>query len=90
MGHSIFVPVNITVMHNSLILIAALLLMALAAVLWLFVGRRRFYRRNWSGLQVFRSYRRSIICMIFEHLLLFIATACMIFALILVLIYFLE
>lgn len=75
-------------MHNSLILIAALLLIALATALRLFVGRRRFYRRSWSGLQVFRSYRRSIICVIFENFLLFIATSCVIVALIMLIIYF--
>jgi hypothetical protein len=75
-------------MHNPLTLIAAILLIALATALRLFVSRRRFYRRSWSGLQVFRSYRRSIICTIFENFLLFIATACVIFALILVVIYF--
>jgi hypothetical protein len=75
-------------MHNPLILIAAILLIALAAALRLFIGRRRFYRRSWSGLQVFRSYRQSIICTIFENFLLFIATACVIVALILLIIYF--
>jgi len=64
--------------------------MALAVALRLFVGRRRFYRRSWSGLQVFRSYRRSIICTIFENFLLFIATVCVIVALILMMIYFIH
>lgn len=77
-------------MYHSLILIAALLLMASAAVLRLYVNRRRFYRRNWSGLQVFPSYRQSLICMLLENLLLFIATACMVVAVILLIIYFVR
>lgn len=77
-------------MHNLLMLIAALLLIALAAALRLFVSRRRFYRRNWSGVQVFRSYRQSILCTIFENFLLFMATACVIVAIILVVIYFID
>jgi hypothetical protein len=77
-------------MHNPLILIATILLIALAIVLRLYVGRRRFYRRSWSGLQVFRSYRQSIIRTIFENFLLFIATVCFILAIILVMIYFIH
>jgi len=77
-------------MHNPLILIAAVLLIGLAAALRIYVGRRRFYRRSWWGLQVFRSYRQSILCTILENFLLFVATACGISALILLIVYFLK
>jgi len=76
-------------MHYLLIFVAILLL-AMATILRLYVGRRRFYRRSWSGLQVFRSYRQSIISNIFENFLLFVATACVIFAVIMVMIAFIH
>jgi hypothetical protein len=75
--------------HQPLLLIAALLLIALALMLRLYVGRRRFYRRNGAGLQTFRSYTQSIVITILENLALFIATVCVICAMILVVVYYL-
>ena len=53
----------------------------------LFVGRRRFYRRNQAGLQGFKNYRRAIgisfiekFLMTISNLLIIIAVFCLIAA----------
>lgn len=48
--------------------------LAIGIALRLFVGRRRFYRRNQAGLQEFKNYRRAIGISFIEKLLMIIGS----------------
>lgn len=74
--------------HNNIafIVIGASAL-AIGIALRLFVGRRRFYRRNQAGLQGFKNYRRAIgisfiekILMLVSSLLIVVGILCLIAA----------
>jgi hypothetical protein len=48
--------------------------LAIGIALRLFVGRRRFYRRNQAGLQGFKNYRSAIALSFIEKLLMFVGS----------------
>lgn len=53
-------------------IIIGVLLSATGIALQLFVGRRRFYRRNQAGLQGFKNYRSAVFKPFIESLLMYI------------------
>lgn len=55
------------------IITLAVLCMVLSVVIYIFVERRKFYRRNQSGIETFPSYSRFVITRIGEKLLKLIA-----------------
>lgn len=55
------------------IITLAILCPVLSVIIFIFVERRRFYRRNQSGIETFPSYSSSVITRIGEKLLKLIA-----------------
>lgn len=50
-------------------LLLAIILILLGILLLYFIGRRRFYRRSFTGLQQFRSYEAGLAVRSLEFLL---------------------
>jgi hypothetical protein len=48
------------------------LLLAIGLFIRYYIGRRRFNRRGIAGLQQFSSYRKAVMVMLMERLILFI------------------
>ncbi|MES2457905.1 MAG: molybdenum ABC transporter permease [Bacteroidota bacterium] len=46
----------------------AILLLIIGVLVLYFTGRRRFYRRGFSGLQQFRSYEAAVFIRLLENL----------------------
>ncbi|RFZ90256.1 molybdenum ABC transporter permease [Mucilaginibacter conchicola] len=58
--------------------IAGVLLVALGLLIRYAIGRRRFYRRNFAGLQTFSGYKRALLISLAERLGMWFANACII------------
>jgi hypothetical protein len=89
-GQAYFCIKNMNFYHHPKLLMFATGAVLVAIALRLYVGRRRFYRRNQYGLQVFANYGKSIRVTIFEKLLLFIATTFLVVAVILAVVFVLD
>lgn len=55
------------------IITLAILCLALSVIIYIFVERRKFYRRNQSGIETFNSYSSSVINRLGEKMLRLIA-----------------
>ena len=53
--------------------------MIIGVAAWLFVGRRKFYRTNQSGIEQFRNYKSSVFNNLFETIVLLIGAGAMFF-----------
>lgn len=51
------------------IIILGIICLFLSIAIYIFVGRRKFYRRNQSGIETFPSYSSSVITRIGERIL---------------------
>jgi hypothetical protein len=54
-------------------IVLGIVALALGISIKIFVGRRKFYRRNQAGLEGFKSYRNALITPFVETVLTFIA-----------------
>lgn len=54
---------------NAVLIIFGVLALLIGIVLKLYIGRRRFYRRNSLGGEGFKNYRSSLITPFWENLL---------------------
>ena len=59
--------------HNIAFIVIGVVALTIGIALKLFVGRRRFYRRNQAGLQGFNNYRNAVVIPVVETVLIFIA-----------------
>jgi len=55
--------------HDNNLLVASITAIILGVALKLFVGRRKFYRRNQAGLETFKKYRDAITISFFERII---------------------
>jgi len=55
--------------NNAAFLFIGLIFLLLGIGIKLFIGRRRFYRRNNAGLQGFKNYRGALLTPFFENIL---------------------
>ena len=55
--------------NNAVLIIFGILALVIGILLKLFIGRRRFYRRNSLGGEGFKNYRSSLITPFWENLL---------------------
>ena len=55
--------------NNAVLIIFGILALVIGILLKLFIGRRRFYRRNSLGGEGFKNYRSSVITPFWENLL---------------------
>ena len=51
------------------IIILAIVCLFLSIAIYIFVGRRKFYRRNQSGIETFRTYSSSVLNPLGERIL---------------------
>ena len=51
------------------IIILAIVCLFLSIAIYIFVGRRKFYRRNQSGIETFRTYSSSVLNSLGERIL---------------------
>jgi ABC-type multidrug transport system permease subunit len=51
------------------IIILAIVCLFLSIAIYIFVGRRKFYRRNQSGIETFRTYSSSVLTPLGERIL---------------------
>ncbi|RDI11252.1 hypothetical protein [Flavobacterium sp. AG291] len=58
--------------NNIAFIIIGVLASATGITLRLLVGRNRFYRRNQSGIQEFKNYRRAVVTPFIENILTYI------------------
>lgn len=58
--------------NNVVFIVLVLIALVLGIAIKLFIGRRRFYRRNQAGLQSFRNYLNALITPFVESVLAFI------------------
>lgn len=54
---------------NAVLIIFGVLALIIGIALKLFIGRRKFYRRNSAGAEGFKNYRSSLITPFWENLL---------------------
>jgi hypothetical protein len=54
---------------NAVLIIFAVLALIIGIALKLFIGRRRFYRRNSLGGEGFKNYRNALLTPFWENLL---------------------
>jgi len=59
--------------NNIAFMIIGVISLVIGISLKLYVGRRRFYRRNQAGLQTFKYYRNAVVIPVVENVLIFIA-----------------
>lgn len=57
---------------NAVLIIFGVLALIIGIALKLFIGRRRFYRRNSLGGEGFKNYRSSLLTPFWESILAFI------------------
>jgi hypothetical protein len=65
-----------------LIKILGIVLLIVGIVVRYWVGRRRFNRRNFAGVEIFDSYGKAVIARGFERFVSFLATICVLFGII--------
>jgi len=58
--------------NNIAFIIIGAIALASGIALKLYVGRKRFYRRNQAGLQGFKNYGNAVIIPVIESILLYI------------------
>ena len=51
------------------IIILGIICLFLSIAIYIFVGRRKFYRRNQSGIETFRSFTNSVLTPLGERIL---------------------
>jgi len=51
------------------IIILGIVCLFLSIAIYIFVGRRKFYRRNQSGIETFRTYSSSVLTPLGERIL---------------------
>lgn len=66
---------------NAVLIIFGVLALVIGIVLKLFIGRRRFYRRNSTGGEGYKNYRNSLFTPFWESTLTFIGGLLIIFGL---------
>lgn len=57
--------------NNAFLIIVGILALIIGTALKLFIGRRRFYRRNPAGGQGFKNYRSALLTPFWENILTF-------------------
>jgi len=57
---------------NITLIVIGIIALILGIAIKLFIGRRRFYRRNQSGLETFRNYKGALIISLLEKVITFI------------------
>jgi len=67
---------------NAVLIIFGVLALLIGTALKLFIGRRRFYRRNPAGGQGFKNYRSALLTPFWENVLTFISGILIIFGVI--------
>ncbi len=60
-----------------LALTAVVVFLASAVAIFLWVGRRRFYRTNSAGVEEFKNYSSAVLTMLVEKVALVVAMACL-------------
>lgn len=65
--------------NNAVLIIFGVLALLIGTALKLFIGRRRFYRRNPAGRQGFKNYRSALLTPFWENVLTFIGGILIIF-----------
>ncbi|PWJ97106.1 hypothetical protein BC749_108257 [Flavobacterium araucananum] len=55
--------------NNAVLIIFGILALVIGILIKLFIGRRRFYRRNSLGGEGFKNYRSSLLTPFWENLL---------------------
>lgn len=55
--------------NNSVLIIFGVLILLIGIILKLFIGRRRFYRRNAFGGEGFKNYRSSLLTPFLENVI---------------------
>lgn len=58
--------------NNIVFIVLGIVALSMGLAIRLFIGRRRFYRRNQAGLQGFKNYRYALITPFVETILTFI------------------
>lgn len=58
--------------NNIAFIVVGIIALVIGIALRFFVGRRRFYRRNQSGLQGFKNYRSAVFTPFIEGILAYI------------------
>ncbi|MFP5438835.1 MAG: molybdenum ABC transporter permease [Bacteroidia bacterium] len=58
--------------NNLAFIVIGIIALALGIAIKLFVGRRRFYRRNQAGLEQYKNYRNALFTPFMETVLAFI------------------
>jgi len=55
--------------NNAVLIIFGILALLIGIVLKLYIGRRRFYRRNSLGAEGFKNYKSSLLTPLWENFL---------------------
>jgi hypothetical protein len=67
---------------NAVLIIFGVLALIIGIALKLFIGRRRFYRRNSMGGEGFKNYRSSLLTPFWENLLTLVGGFLIIFGIV--------
>lgn len=70
------------------IIILAIVCLFLSIAIYIFVGRRKFYRRNQSGIETFRTYSSSVLTPLGERILKLISLLLFIAGLLLLVVWY--
>jgi hypothetical protein len=62
------------------IIILGIICLFLSIAIYIFVGRRKFYRRNQSGIETFRSFTSSVLTPLGERILKLVSLYCSLLA----------
>lgn len=65
--------------NNAVLIIFGVLALIIGIAIKLFIGRRKFYRRNAAGNEGFKNYRNALITPFWERILSFIGGLLIIF-----------